>query len=85
MHICGSFDVFIEDEGGECSPDCINKREVDNYYTRDEVNALLAQKQDVLTAQDIADLLGYREVVVSETACDGTTTYHVVLAREVTP
>lgn len=83
MHICGSFDVYIKDEDDECSPDCINKREVDNYYTREEVNALLAQKQDVLTKQDIIDLLGYKETLLSMETCDGTVSYHSVLAKEI--
>ena len=83
MRICGSFDVYIEEEGDEeCSPDCINKREVDDYYTREEVNTLLAQKQDVLTKQDIIDLLGYKEVLLSMETCDGTKAYYAMLAKE---
>lgn len=53
--------------------------DLSDYYTKSQIDALLAEKQDVLTKDDLLQLLGYSDQTITKTDSSGkTVTIHVL-------
>ena len=65
-----------------CGNRCANEKDMAKYYTQSEFDALLTEKEDLVTKEYLLSLLGYDITPIEVTGCDGVVQTFSMLAKE---